>query len=62
MERFNAPAGITGLWQVKKRGKTDMSVEERINLDISYARNLSFLMDFGIMARTPMALFQKSNV
>jgi lipopolysaccharide/colanic/teichoic acid biosynthesis glycosyltransferase len=62
MERFNAPAGITGLWQVEKRGKTDMSVEERINLDISYARNLSFLMDFGIMARTPMALFQKSNV
>jgi lipopolysaccharide/colanic/teichoic acid biosynthesis glycosyltransferase len=62
MERFNAPAGITGLWQVKKRGKTDMSVEERIKLDISYARNLSFLMDFGIIARTPLALFQKSNV
>jgi lipopolysaccharide/colanic/teichoic acid biosynthesis glycosyltransferase len=62
MERFNAPAGITGLWQVKKRGKTDMSVEERINLDISYARNISFLMDCGIIARTPMALFQKSNV
>lgn len=62
MERFNAPAGITGLWQVEKRGKTDMSVEERIRLDISYARNLSFLMDFGIIARTPRALFQKSNV
>jgi lipopolysaccharide/colanic/teichoic acid biosynthesis glycosyltransferase len=62
MERFNAPAGITGLWQVKKRGNKDMSVEERINLDISYARNTSWLMDVGIIARTPMALFQKSNV
>jgi len=27
--RFMAPAGITGLWQVKKRGNKDMSVEER---------------------------------
>lgn len=62
MERFNAPAGITGLWQVKKRGNKDMSIEERINLDISYARNTNWLMDVGIIARTPMALFQKSNV
>src|ERR1700692_3772200 len=36
-KRFMAPAGITGLWQIKKRGKEDMSVEERINLDIVYA-------------------------
>ena len=28
-ERFNAPAGLTGLWQVSKRGKADMSEEER---------------------------------
>jgi len=35
--RFMAPAGITGLWQVKKRGNKDMSVEERISMDIDYA-------------------------
>lgn len=62
VERFMAPAGMTGLWQVKKRGKPNMSTEERINLDISYARKSNMLFDFWIMANTPKALFQKSNV
>ncbi len=61
VERFSAPAGITGLWQVEKRGKADMSVEERMNLDIMYARKASPLFDLYIMFRTPAALFQKSN-
>lgn len=62
VERFMAPAGITGLWQIKKRGQSDMSAEERVNLDISYARKFNLLYDFWIMARTPAALFQKDNV
>ena len=62
VERFMAPAGITGLWQIKKRGQTDMSAEERVSLDISYARKFNLLYDFWIMARTPAALFQKDNV
>lgn len=62
VERFMAPAGITGLWQIKKRGKSEMSIDERIELDISYARKASFLYDFWIMAKTPAALFQKSDV
>lgn len=62
VERFMAPAGITGLWQIKKRGKSDMSVEERISLDISYARKSNLFYDLWIMANTPSALFQKSNV
>src|SRR5690606_19997749 len=37
-ERFIAPAGITGLWQVSKRGKDEMSAEERVSIDIDYAR------------------------
>ncbi|MBI1344485.1 MAG: sugar transferase [Terrimonas sp.] len=61
-ERFMAPAGITGLWQIKKRGKLNMTVEERINLDISYARDNSFRKDFWIMLNTPSALVQKTNV
>jgi lipopolysaccharide/colanic/teichoic acid biosynthesis glycosyltransferase len=61
-ERFMAPAGITGLWQIKKRGREDMSVEERISLDISYAKNNDLLKDLWIMAKTPTALFQKTNV
>lgn len=62
VERFMAPAGITGLWQIKKRGKDNMSVEERINLDITYARKHSVAYDFWIMANTPGALLQKSDV
>ena len=60
--RFMAPAGITGLWQVKKRGNKDMSVEERINIDIAYASNCNFATDLWIIANTPSALLQKENV
>lgn len=62
VERFMAPAGITGLWQIKKRGQANMSTEERISLDISYARNSTLLYDLWIMAKTPKALLQKSDV
>lgn len=60
--RFMAPAGITGLWQVKKRGKAGMSETERKELDNYYAQNGSFLFDMQIMLQTIPALFQKENV
>jgi lipopolysaccharide/colanic/teichoic acid biosynthesis glycosyltransferase len=62
VERFSAPAGITGLWQVNKRGKADMSTGERISLDIAYSRYGNFFYDMKILAKTPFALFQKSDV
>ncbi|QEC66644.1 sugar transferase [Panacibacter ginsenosidivorans] len=62
-QRFIAPAGITGLWQVEKRGKGgDMSEEERLMLDNTYAESHSFLNDFRLIFRTIPALFQKENV
>jgi len=61
-ERFIAPAGITGLWQITKRGKKEMSAEERIKLDIDYARHNSFVQDLQIILKTPKALIQKDNV
>ncbi|NTW48708.1 MAG: response regulator [Chlorobiales bacterium] len=61
-DRFIAPAGITGLWQVIKRGKGDMSEEERIALDNHYARNCSFLQDIKIILMTFPALMQSENV
>lgn len=61
-KRFNAPAGITGLWQVMKRGEEDMSTEERIDLDIKYARNNSLFVDVWILVKTPFAMLQKSDV
>lgn len=61
-ERFLAPAGITGLWQVMKRGKGEMSEEERKGLDNQYARKVSFWNDIRLILLTIPALFQKENV
>ncbi|MFD3000932.1 sugar transferase [Pontibacter toksunensis] len=60
--RFIAPAGITGLWQVSKRGKSDMSEDERKALDIEYAQTCSLGKDLQIILKTVPALFQKENV
>jgi len=60
--RFMAPAGLTGLWQVEKRGKGDMSEEERLMLDNAYAANHSFKQDIILILRTIPALLQKENV
>jgi lipopolysaccharide/colanic/teichoic acid biosynthesis glycosyltransferase len=60
-KRFMAPAGMTGLWQVKKRRKPVMSADERIDLDLNYADKSNLLMDMWIMAHTPQALMQKAN-
>lgn len=60
--RFMAPAGITGLWQVEKRGRSEMSEEERLGLDNDYAKDHSFMNDIRLIMRTIPALFQSENV
>lgn len=60
-ERFMAPAGITGLWQIRKKDRHIMTDEERIKLDIVYSKKQNFLFDLWIIAHTPPALIQRSN-
>lgn len=48
--RFEAPPGITGLWQVS--GRNQLSFEEMIKLDIEYLENWSLLLDLRILFRT----------
>jgi lipopolysaccharide/colanic/teichoic acid biosynthesis glycosyltransferase len=60
--RFMAAAGITGLWQVTKRGKGEMSEEERISLDVDYAKNNSFMKDMKLLLKTFPALVQEERV
>jgi len=60
--RFHAPAGLTGLWQISKRGKKDMSSEERIKLDIDYANKYSIRMDVKILLKTLPAMIQDEQV
>ena len=63
IDRFMAPAGLTGLWQVEERGKGgQMSAEERKQLDITYGQNYNFLLDMKIIFRTLTAFVQKENV
>lgn len=63
IDRFMAPAGLTGLWQVEKRGGAGkMSAEERKQLDIKYARDFSFWLDMKIIFKTVTAFIQKENV
>lgn len=60
--RFLAPSGLTGLWQVNKRGQANMSDDERRQLDNFYAKNHSFMMDLKIIFKTLPAMIQKENV
>lgn len=63
IDRFMAPAGLTGLWQVEKRGGAGkMSADERKQLDIKYAKTFSFWMDMKIILKTVTAFIQKENV
>jgi len=62
IERFNSPAGLTGLWQVVQRGKNGVNEIGRINLDKEYARTWSLKTDLGILIKTFPAIIQKENV
>lgn len=63
IDRFTAPAGLTGLWQVEKRGNGgSMSAEERKQLDIQYGQTYSLALDIKIILRTLTAFVQKDNV
>lgn len=63
IDRFIGPAGLTGLWQVQKRGDSGkLSPEERKQLDIFYSSNYNFWMDIKIIFKTLTAFVQKENV
>ncbi len=50
--------GLTGLWQVS--GRSDLSYDERVRLDIHYIRNYSIWLDLQILlVQTPPAVLNK---
>jgi lipopolysaccharide/colanic/teichoic acid biosynthesis glycosyltransferase len=57
-ERFNAPAGITGLWQIHLDGDV---LRDRVQDDLMYAKQRSLWLDFTILCRTPAAWWRKVN-
>ncbi len=52
--RLLVKPGLTGLWQVN--GRSDLSWEESVRLDLYYVENWSLLMDFIILAKTATAV------
>ncbi|CAN5159095.1 N/A [soil metagenome] len=52
--RMAAKPGLTGLWQVN--GRSRLSYEEMIELDVRYWREWSPLLDVRILLRTPKAV------
>jgi lipopolysaccharide/colanic/teichoic acid biosynthesis glycosyltransferase len=47
--------GITGLWQVS--GRSDISYDERVQLDMYYIRNWSIWFDLQLLVRTIPVVF-----
>jgi exopolysaccharide biosynthesis polyprenyl glycosylphosphotransferase len=56
-ERFNVLPGITGLWQVT--GRSTVTFDEQLRLDIRYIRNQSLLLDIQILLKTISAVLSK---
>ncbi|WP_307851721.1 sugar transferase [Williamsia sp. CHRR-6] len=59
MRRMLVKPGITGLWQVS--GRSDLSWEESVRLDLRYVENWSIATDVQILWRTVRAVFVRSG-
>ena len=49
-KRYAGPQGMTGLWQVS--GRSELSFEEMVLLDIYYLENWTLLLDLEIILKT----------
>lgn len=52
-------SGVTGLWQVS--GRSELSFDERIELELFYAQNWTFWMDIKILFKTIKVVFNKTG-
>jgi len=51
--------GITGLWQIS--GRSDLSYDERVRLDMYYIRNYTLWLDLQILWRTVPAVLRRQG-
>jgi lipopolysaccharide/colanic/teichoic acid biosynthesis glycosyltransferase len=52
--RFAVKPGVTGLWQVN--GRSEVTLEEMVRLDVEYTHRRSLLFNLSILARTVPAV------
>jgi lipopolysaccharide/colanic/teichoic acid biosynthesis glycosyltransferase len=58
--RVSVTPGITGLAQVNGRSK--LTKEQRMNYDLEYVRNCSFILDVSILFKTVIKVIKKENI
>jgi exopolysaccharide biosynthesis polyprenyl glycosylphosphotransferase len=52
-------SGVTGIWQVS--GRSELSFDERIELELFYAQNWTFWLDIKILFKTIGVVFRKKG-
>ena len=57
--RLEVLPGITGLAQAS--GRNDLSIQEKIKLDVYYVDHISFFMDIKVIFKTIQAVFSKKG-
>jgi lipopolysaccharide/colanic/teichoic acid biosynthesis glycosyltransferase len=57
--RLAVKPGLTGLWQVS--GRSDLSWDEAVRLDLRYVENWSLSLDLVILLRTLAAVCRMSG-
>jgi exopolysaccharide biosynthesis polyprenyl glycosylphosphotransferase len=57
--RLVVKPGLTGLWQVN--GRSDLSWQESVRLDLRYVENWSFALDLQILWKTFSVIFRRSG-
>lgn len=56
MNLLTVKPGLTGLWQIK--GRSEVSYDERVRLDMYYIRNYSIWLDLQILLQTIPAVLK----
>ena len=56
---MEAKPGITGLWQVS--GRSRISFDDMVRLDLKYVEHASFLLDLKILLQTPLAILSSEG-
>jgi lipopolysaccharide/colanic/teichoic acid biosynthesis glycosyltransferase len=58
-KRLNVTPGLTGLWQVS--GRSNLSFDEMVQLDLYYADSWSLMLDLTIILRTMPVLLKREG-
>jgi len=58
-KRLKIKQGLTGLWQVS--GRSNLSFNDMIKMDLEYVEKRSLLMDLKILAKTALAVLRKDG-